>query len=186
MITMIMTKITMMMTKITMNKMKRNALFLAIVLAVSVQSLAQSQLTTFILVRHAEKGDDGTKDPDLSEDGKKRANRLAEMLAKTSITAIYSTAYKRTRNTVWPLANAKGLGILSYDPLKGDVIDKMLNDHVGGTVVISGHSNTIPWTANYLTGKNDLKDFADNDYKNFLVVSVLKKGTDTQVTWLTY
>ncbi|HEX6889396.1 MAG TPA: phosphoglycerate mutase family protein [Chryseolinea sp.] len=166
--------------------MKRNALFLTIALAISLEALAQSQITTFILVRHAEKGDDGTKDPDLSEDGKKRASHLAEMLSKTSITAIYSTTYKRTRNTVAPLANAKGLEILSYDPLKGEPIDKMIKDHAGGTVVISGHSNTIPWTANYLTGKNELKDFADNEYSNFLVVSVVKKGTDTNVTWLTY
>ena len=166
--------------------MNRIALLLAIVLSVSIQSFAQSQITTFILVRHAEKADDGTKDPELSQDGKQRAARLAEMLTKTSIAAIYSTAYKRTRNTVAPLAGAKNLEILSYDPLKGEAIDKMLMDHAGGTVVISGHSNTIPWTANYLTGKEDFKDFADNDYKNFLVVTVLKKGTVTNVTWLTY
>ena len=174
------------MTKISMITMIRVALFLAIVLAISVQAFAQSQITTFILVRHAEKGEDGTKDPDISEEGKKRANRLAEMLSKTSITAIYSTAYKRTRNTVAPLAGAKGLEVLHYDPLKGEAIDKMLKDHAGQTVVISGHSNTIPWTANYLTGNNELKDFADNDYTNFLVVSVVKKGTNTNVTWLTY
>jgi 2,3-bisphosphoglycerate-dependent phosphoglycerate mutase len=172
--------------RITMITMTRFGLFLAIALAISVQSFAQSQITTFILVRHAERGEDGTKDPDISEEGKKRASRLAEMLSKTSIAAIYSTAYKRTRNTVAPLAGAKGLEVLHYEPLKGEAIDKMLQDHAGQTVVISGHSNTIPWTANYLTGNNELKDFADNDYTNFLVVSVLKKGTSTNVTWLTY
>ena len=174
------------MTKITKITTTRVALCLAFALAISVQTFAQSQITTFILVRHAERGEDGTKDPDISEDGKKRANRLAEMLSKTSIAAIYSTTYKRTRNTVAPLASAKGLEVLPYEPLKGESIDKMLLDHAGKTVVISGHSNTIPWTANYLTGNNELKDFADNDYTNFLVVSVLKKGTSTNLTWLTY
>jgi 2,3-bisphosphoglycerate-dependent phosphoglycerate mutase len=166
--------------------LKRNALFLAIALAVSIQSLAQSQVTTFILIRHAERGETGSGDPDISEEGKQRANRLAQMLSKTSVTAIYSTSYKRTRNTVTPLANAKGLQILSYEAMNGDAIDRMLKDHAGGTVVVCGHSNTTPWTANYLTGKNDLKDFSDDDYKNFLVVSVLKKGTDANITWLTY
>ena len=174
------------MTKITKIITTRVALFLVFALAIAVQSYAQSQITTFILVRHAERGEDGTKDPDISEEGKKRATRLAEMLSRTSIAAIYSTAYKRTRNTVAPLAVAKGLEVLLYEPLKGEVIDKMLQDHAGQTVVISGHSNTIPWTANYLKGNNELKDFADNDYTNFLVVSVLKKGTSTNVTWLTY
>lgn len=189
MITVINLKITMInliKRKIGMIALKRGVLFLTVALAFSLQSLAQSQLTTFILVRHAEKGDDGTKDPDLTAEGKQRAMRLSEMLSKTSITAIYSTSYKRTRNTVGPLADAKGLEIAVYDPMKGDVIDKMLKEHAGGTIVISGHSNTTPWTANYLTGKNDLKDFDDNDYKNFLIVSVLKKGTDVKITWLTY
>src|SRR5688572_14758185 len=122
---MIMTKI----TRISTSSLKRIALFLVILLAVSVQSLAQNQITTFILVRHAEKGEDGTKDPDLSEEGKQRAIRLADMLSKTSITAIYSTSFKRTRNTVVPLANAKSLEIFSYDPLKSEAIDKMLKDH---------------------------------------------------------
>ena len=173
----------MILTKITTTRV---ALFLAFALVISVQSFAQNQITTFILVRHAERGEDGTKDPDISDEGKKRSVRLAEMLSKTSIAAIYSTAYKRTRNTVAPLAGAKGLEVLPYEALKGEAIDKMLQDHAGQTVVISGHSNTIPWTANYLTGNNDLKDFADNDYTNFLVVSVLKKGTSTNLTWLTY
>ena len=161
------------------------ALF-AIVVATAPISLAQEQLTTFILIRHGEKADDGSKDPELSDEGKIRATRLSDMLSKTSIHAVYSTSFKRTRDTVSPLAKAKGLEILSYDPLKPEPLDKMLKDHAGGTVVISGHSNTIPWTANYLVGKDQLKNFADDDYKNFLVVTVLKKGSVTNITWLTY
>ena len=163
--------------------------FFAVVAIVWTSSgvlFAQEQLTTFILVRHAEKADDGTKDPGLTDEGRIRATHLAEMLSKTSIQAIYSTSFKRTRNTVSPLAEAKGMEVLSYEPLKAHALDKMLADHAGGTVVISGHSNTIPWTANYLIGKDQLKDFADDDYKNFLVVTVMKKGTVASITWLTY
>ncbi|MEX2234300.1 MAG: hypothetical protein WD824_19200 [Cyclobacteriaceae bacterium] len=33
-----------------------------------------SGITTFILIRHAEKGDDGTRDPDLKAEGNERVN----------------------------------------------------------------------------------------------------------------
>lgn len=166
--------------------MLRSLLFLAVVWTSSGIIFAQEQLTTFILVRHAERSDEGGGDPDISENGKQRAQRLADILSKTSIQAIYSTGYKRTKNTVTPLANAKGLKISIYEALKGEEIEKMLKDHAGETIVVSGHSNTIPWTANYLIGKDEFKNFDDDDYKNFLVVTVLKKGSVTNVTWLTY
>ena len=164
----------------------RSLVIIAVVWTTSMVGFAQDQLTTFILVRHGERAEDGSEDPELSDAGRARAMRLAEMLSKTSVQAVYSTSFKRTRNTVSPLAQSKGLDILSYEPLKADPLDKMLKDHAGGTVVISGHSNTIPWTANYLIGKEQLKDFSSDDYKNFLVVTVLKKGSVTNITWLTY
>lgn len=164
----------------------RSLLLIAVVWTATGVAFAQEQLTTFILVRHGEKVDDGSKDPELNEEGKTRALRLAEMLSKTSVTAVYSTSFKRTQNTVSPLATAKGLEVLLYEPLKPEPLDKMLTTHAGGTIVISGHSNTIPWTANYLIGKDQLKNFAEGDYKNFLVVTVLKKGSVTNITWLTY
>lgn len=149
-------------------------------------SCAQAQPTTFILVRHAEKGNDGTKDPDLTEAGNQRAQLLANMLKKTEVEAIYSTAYKRTRNTVTPLATTRGLSVLPYEAFKTDEIDQILKKHTGGTVVLAGHSNNIPWIANYLTGKETYKDFADGDYDNVLIVTVVEKGKNAKVVWLSY
>ena len=149
-------------------------------------SIAEAQPTTFILVRHAEKGNDGTKDPDLTDAGSQRAQVLANMLKKTQVDAIYSTAYKRTRNTVTPLATAKGLIVLPYEAFKTDEIDQILKKHTGGTVVIAGHSNNIPWIANYLTGKETYKDFEDSDYENLLIVTVVEKGKNAKVVWLSY
>ncbi|HNV30658.1 MAG TPA: phosphoglycerate mutase family protein [Cyclobacteriaceae bacterium] len=149
-------------------------------------SIVQAQPTTFILVRHAEKGNDGTKDPDLTEAGTRRAQLLATMLKKTQVDAIYSTAYKRTRNTVSPLATTKGLSVSGYEAFKTDEIDQILKKHTGGTVVIAGHSNNIPWIANYLTGKETYKDFEDSDYENLLIVTVVEKGKNAKVVWLSY
>lgn len=142
-------------------------------------------ITTFILVRHAEKADDGTKDPPLTDDGAIRANDLVKLLHETKIDAIYSTPYKRTQETVTPIAVAKGLSVLSYEPMKGEEMDSLLNTHAGGTVLISGHSNTTPWVANYFLGAESFPDFNDSDYDNIMVLSIVEKG-NAKVTWLNY
>lgn len=143
-------------------------------------------ITTVILVRHAEKGTDDPKDPELSEAGKQRAQRLAEVLKEIKVDAIYSTPYKRTRNTVAPLAEVKGLSIVTYDPSKKDEIDQLLQKFSGGTIVVAGHSNTVPGFANYLTGKTEFQNFDDTDYDNLLIVNVIERGKSAKAVWLTY
>ncbi|WP_276374216.1 phosphoglycerate mutase family protein [Chryseolinea sp. H1M3-3] len=142
------------------------------------------QITTFILLRHAEKGNDGTEDPDLSLPGIERAERLKLLLRETEINGIYATQFKRTKNTVAPLALAKNLDIQSYESFKAEEIEKMLDKHQGGTVVICGHSNNIPWTANLLLGKETYKDYTENEYGIMLILSVVKKGKVAKVTRL--
>ena len=50
----------------------RKLLFLAF-LGFTFTAVSQSAVTTFLLIRHAEKIMDGTRDPDLSDAGRKRA-----------------------------------------------------------------------------------------------------------------
>ena len=151
-----------------------------------VSGVYAQQITTVILMRHAEKSSDGSKDPELTDAGKARAISLVKLLKEVKVDAIYSTGFKRTQNTVAPLAMTKNLTISSYDAMKGEEIDNMLKKFPGGTIVICGHSNTTPWIANYLTGKEkEYKDFDDTDYDNILVLDVIEKGK-AKVTWLTY
>jgi len=151
-------------------------LILSLLVLVSVFTYAQ-ETTTFILVRHAEKADDGTRNPPLTNAGSTRANNLLEMLKMADIGAIYSTDYKRTQQTVAPLAAEKGMDIQSYgwkDP-KG-LLASLLEKHAGGIVVISGHSNTTPTVANILLGNEKLAQFDDSDYGNILIVTVTELG----------
>ena len=168
--------------------MRKTPLILLVVLMGAMCSLAQdTTLTTFILVRHAEKADDGTKDPDLSPEGVKRAEALTNLLQNAHIDVVYTTNYKRTRNTVSPVARHHGLEIQVYKPGDAAAIEKMLNDHPGQTILIGGHSNTIPGIANQLLGEKQFDDFNENDYGNVLIVSVAS-GTSTasKVTRLRY
>jgi len=155
-------------------------------LLISTCAAGQEIPTTFILLRHAEKDmKQSTNDPDLSDAGKKRAERLASMLDKTVVTAIYSSDYKRTRQTVQSLAQRKGLPIQTYVPNQEDDIDAILAKNRGGTVVVAGHSNTIPQFVNYLLGEPRYHTFEDGEYGNLIIVSLIGRGAGVKVVWVT-
>ena len=151
-------------------------LVICIVACLQPSQAQEKKITTFILVRHAEKVADGSKDPELSEVGKARAQRLSELLHKQEIAAIYSTNYKRTMNTVTPLAEKLGMKIQSYEPFKEDVIVKMIAENQGKTIVVVGHSNNVPWIANLLLGTKQFGDYDESYYENVLIVNVVEKG----------
>ena len=172
--------------------MRRQFFLAGIVSLCSMVVNAQDDvLTTFILVRHAEKEGQnamtsGNKDPKLSAEGLNRAEKLVALFAKAEIGAIYATPFIRTRSTVEPLARSKSLTILDYEPNRLEQIDKMLTEHHGKTNVVCGHSNTIPKIANHLTKSGNFKDFDDSDYGNILIVTVSAAQKSGTATWLTY
>lgn len=169
-----------------MKKLFLFPLFLLFFFSSPLIERAQAQeLTTFILVRHAEKVDDGTKDPVLSNEGKLRAKRLAAHLNNTSLTAIYSTPYYRTRSTVKNIAESHNLVIQAYEPFSEEVLDSMLESNRGGIILISGHSNTTPHLVNRLIGKEKIEQLDESDYDNLFIVTVTEIGKGKLVR-LTY
>lgn len=133
--------------------------------------------TTFILVRHAEKAADGTRNPPLNEAGEARTQLLAEMLSSQSVDALYATPFKRTTSTLQPLAEKLGMDISPYDPADGKAwLDTLLEKHRGGTLVIAGHSNTVPVLANALLDEERFQQFDDNDYSNLIIIMVDADG----------
>lgn len=158
---------------------------IALILCLAQGLQAQEKLTTVILVRHAEKENDGSKNPELSEAGKKRALLLTDMFSKTKIDAIYSTNFKRTEATVAPLASQHSLPITHYDGAKPAEVDEMISKWKGGTILICGHSNTTPAIINRLIGKEEYKTFDDGDYSNLIILTFASVG-DAKITWLRY
>jgi len=135
------------------------------------------ELTTFVLVRHAEKAKDGTNDPRLTEEGLARASDLAALLEKQDISALYSTPYKRTQETLIPIAKATDMAIANYHPHSDEKwLETLVTKHTGGTVVISGHSNTIPNLSNMLLGEELFSQFDDSDYANLIIIVVTEVG----------
>ncbi|MFT4179672.1 MAG: phosphoglycerate mutase family protein [Thermomonas sp.] len=109
--------------------------------------------STFILVRHAEKDTSIPRDPPLTAEGVARAERLAVMLGDVALDAIYSSPYQRTLQTAAPTAHAHALPVREYDP--GDATafaTRLRAEHPTGTVLVVGHSNTLPPLARALCG----------------------------------
>lgn len=154
-------------------------LLLAIIGALIASSLpaANTPITTVILVRHAEKaGDSG--DVPLSAAGNDRARELARVLAGTSIAAIYVTPYVRAEQTAHPLATAHHLDpvtMKNMDTYARDVVNSILRDHKGQTVVVIGHSNTTPQVIRTL-GIPNPPEIADSAYDDLFVVTIADGG----------
>lgn len=132
-------------------------------------------VTTIVLVRHAEAVPDAGRDSVLSEAGRARAAALAGALSAAGVTAVYATQYQRTQLTGRPIAEAAGLQV-RVRPIEGEtgayvaaLVRDVLAWHAGGTVVIVGHSNTVPALVKGFTGV-DPGEITHNSYANMFVV----------------
>lgn len=100
--------------------------------------------TVVVVVRHAEKAPEPKADPPLTEAGQARAQQLVEAVAGLRFTAALSTNFERTRATAEPLAARFGLTLKPVDVKGSDVAALVLQQHRGETVLVVGHSNTVP------------------------------------------
>ncbi|GGK57160.1 histidine phosphatase family protein [Rufibacter glacialis] len=140
--------------------------------------------TTVYLVRHAEKAPSSgamTDDPALSEAGKKRAQVLRETLAAAPVSAIFATKYKRTQETVQPLATLKNVPVQLYEAQDyAAFAQKIKAEQAGKTVVVAGHSNTVLPLMEALGGKKPLAEIADHQY-DYLFTVTLREGQEPVV-----
>jgi len=133
--------------------------------------------TTIILVRHAEKEAFPADDPGLSAAGKQRAAELARQLVDADviagIDAIYSTSYRRTEETVQPVATALNLPITPYDASNTETImDEIVREHKGKIILVVGHSNTIPVLIGNMGASKNVPEISKYEYDNIYIVSV--------------
>lgn len=131
----------------------------------------ENGITKIILLRHAEKGNDGSADPELTFKGEERAKKLAFVLEDFKIDKIFSTHFIRTEKTVTVLAVKKELEIATYDAKDQDFANFLLEKQKGKTIVVVGHSNTIPALVNKLIGKDMYKDLSESEYGKFWVLT---------------
>lgn len=135
-------------------------------------------LTTIILIRHAEKNvEPGNTDPNLSPAGQVRAQELVRMFGDAGIGAIYATQYKRTQQTVKPLADKLGIAITQVDAKNtAEVIKQIRARHNGEVVFVSGHNNTVPEIIAALGGPQ-LPIIPETEFDNLYILTVYRVGS---------
>ena len=139
--------------------MKNIISILIIAIITSVGAAAQSEQGsepfTIYLVRHSEKDYESPNKDDLplTECGEQRSEALAVFLQDIDVQAVYSTDYARTRSTAAPTAKLKNLETQMYSAADHEgLVAEILAARE--TVLVVGHSNTIPVIASMLTGEN--------------------------------
>lgn len=151
--------------------LKRPVILLLLLLSL-VARADSTQPTTIILVRHAEKQSNAGSDPDLTNEGRQRAELLARMMKDAGIKAIYASEYRRTFHTVEPLAKSLNIAVERYRASESQaLIDAVLKKHAGETVLIAAHSNTIPELVKMLGVRVELV-IPESDYSGIYIVTV--------------
>lgn len=144
----------------------------AVALAQSVTSV--TAVTTVILVRHAEKAVEPAADPPLTSAGEARAKALLEAVRDAGVTAIITTDLVRTKATAQPTAAALGITpqiVSARAPNHVQDVVAAVKKHMGETVLVVGHSNTVPAIVAALGAKQPAA-ICDPEYDNIYVVRV--------------
>jgi phosphohistidine phosphatase SixA len=128
-----------------------------------------------VLVRHADTSPNSGSDPDLTTSGVKRAQDLASALRGTKFSAIITTQLVRTKQTAQPVATALGLTpeTISYAAPQREAHVKSVADavrkHSGGSVLVVGHSTTIPLIIGALGGPR-LSEICETVFDNLFAL----------------
>lgn len=133
---------------------------------------SEEKVTTVFIVRHAEKEKQPSNNPPLTLDGEKRAETLACMLSHSGVSVVLTTNTTRTRETVNNYANKKGIKIQTYRTIE-DVANLIKTKYMGKTILVAGHSNTVPNIIKTL-GINSVPNI-DNEYNNLFIITIFSE-----------
>lgn len=167
-----------------MRRLFRFSLVAAALMA-AAPAVAQDS-TVVVLVRHAEKAAVEGNDPPLSEAGQARAAALAEAVGGMHFDAVIATERQRTQLTARPLAQMHGLTpeIVGLGAAHVDSVAAAVRRHAGHTVLVVGHSNTVPRIVHALGGPR-LRDLCEPEYAH-LYALVMKDGAAPRLEQRTY
>ena len=160
--------------------------FFLLGICLSILAIAVSaQDKTIVLVRHAEKADATSQDPELSAEGKQRAERLVKVAGKYKPGAFYTTNFKRTRETLAPLAAKRKKQVETYDPRNQQALVDSIMKSPFKRHIVAGHSNSVPGLANLIAKKDDFKNLDESEYGVIWVIRI-KDGKVRKTEVITY
>ena len=148
--------------------------------AIAVLGLAyffeQRPSTTILFVRHTDTDATVTHDPPLSEQGRQRAERLADFLQDVDVVAgvdaIFVGHNKRTEQTAAVLAGRLNLPIEARDQDNiPSYMRYVMRHHVGEIVLVVADGEAIPAMIDELHGSKRLPPFDPKDFDELYVVT---------------
>jgi broad specificity phosphatase PhoE len=110
----------------------------------------------------------------LNDAGLARAAALATLLRSRDLVAAYATGFRRTQSTASPTAVAHGITVTPYDAEQSAAAfaARLRHDHATGTVLVVGHSNTVPGIVSALCACQ-VAPIDDSDYGNLYEVRIV-------------
>jgi phosphohistidine phosphatase SixA len=143
-----------------------------------------AEVTVFV-IRHGEKqvpegdlpiGAVKDDDPPLSPAGQMRAMGLAKDIPVSELDAIYVTKTRRSYDTASAVIAVTGLEPVYYPPRDVDGLVTRVRKRHGQSVLVVGHSNTIPPLLQGL-GVQEPIEISDDQYGDLWIVTVAASGT---------
>jgi broad specificity phosphatase PhoE len=151
------------------------------VLAVLLLTALSAPAATIIVVRHAERNAGMTADVLLNPAGEARARELARVLKDAKIGAIFTTEVRRTQQTAEPTAAQFHLQPVVIAAKDVDALVARLQALPDEeTVLVVGHSNTVPLVVEKLGGS--VPALGDAEYDRMVVVVTKGRGKPAVVT----
>ena len=127
--------------------------------------------TLLILVRHAEKN--SGDDPNLAPAGVRRALLLSDILLSLPLAVVYTTDFKRTKQTAQLTALRQNIVMKEYEPSNLVTLAyKLSTRYKGKAVLVVGHSDTTPELINILAGKKVVERIPEYEYDKLFVVAI--------------
>ena len=159
--------------------MRQFLLPLALAFIAASPSSSTAPATVVLIVRHAERAP-GSGDPPLSEAGQARAGVLAEIGTLSAVSAIITTQFQRTRQTAAPLAESLGItpqvvATRADIARHGNEIAAAVRQLAGKTILIVGHSNTVPGIVAALGGPK-FPDLCESEYDRLITMVLDAEG----------
>ena len=159
--------------------------------AIAVPAASSERPTTVLVVRHAERASEPKDDPPLDERGRARADALARVVSSSGVSVVVTSQYARTRETgaavasklaLTPIVVPTAVNPATKEPTPDAtraLVDEIAK-HRGTTVLVVGHSNTIPALLAALGGPKDVV-VGDTVFDDLFVVTIEGLGRATVV-----
>jgi phosphohistidine phosphatase SixA len=130
---------------------------------------------TFYCVRHAEK-EKNTNDPDLTPEGRARAEKLGQIMDNAHLNIVATTNVKRTMQTGEAVRRWAGdPDAVNFPPdMQNSWLEDQVHENLGKHIFYVGHQNTIPQMLNQLTGTVQYKNIGENTFDLFYIA--ISKG----------